>query len=72
MRLEYLKPAHIDEVLEVHTRVREIGAASLTLDQAIYRGATRLFEAEVMVVLVSTSGNPMRISEAIRSALRKP
>lgn len=72
MRLEFLKPAHIDEVLEVHTRVREIGAASLTLDQTIYRGATRLFEAEVMVVLVSTSGKPMRISEAIRSALRKP
>ena len=30
MRLEFLKPAHIDEVLEVHTRVREIGAAAAT------------------------------------------
>lgn len=69
MRLEYLRPARIDEILEVATRVREVGAASLILDQAISRDGTPLFEAEVMVVLVSVSGKPMRISEAIRSAL---
>lgn len=69
MRLEYSRPARIDEILEVSTRVREVGAASLTLDQAISRDGTVLFEAEVMVVLVSTSGKPMRISQAIRSAL---
>ena len=69
MKLDYLRPARIDEVLEVSTRVRELGAASLTLDQAISRGGTKLFEAEVMVVLVSVSGKPMRISQAIRSAL---
>lgn len=69
MKLEYLKPARIDEVLEVSTRVRELGAASLVLDQTISRDDTLLFEAEVMVVLVSTAGKPMRISAAIRSAL---
>lgn len=69
MKLEYLKPARIDEVLEVSTRVRELGAASLVLDQTISRDGTLLFEAEVMVVLVSTAGKPMRISAAIRSAL---
>lgn len=69
MKLEYLRPARIDEVLEVSTRVRELGAASLTLDQAISRDGTLLFEAEVMVVLVSVAGKPMRISQAIRSAL---
>lgn len=69
MNLEYLKPARIDDILEVTTRVREIGAASLTLAQAITRDGVTLFEAEVMVVLVSLSGKPMRISQAIRSAL---
>lgn len=69
MKLEYLRPARIDEVLEVSTRVRELGAASLTLDQAVSRDGTLLFEAEVMVVLVSVAGKPMRISQAIRSAL---
>ena len=35
MRLEYLKPARIDDILEVATRVQETTAATLTLDQRI-------------------------------------
>src|SRR5690606_4465303 len=58
MSLEYLKPARIDDVLEVNTRVGEIGAASLTLAQNITRDGVVLFEADVMVVLVSVSGKP--------------
>ncbi len=69
MSLEYLKPARIDEVLEVHTRVAETGAASLTLSQHIARDGVTLFEAEVLIVLVSMSGKPMRISPAIRNML---
>jgi acyl-CoA thioester hydrolase len=70
MRLEFLKPARIDEILEVWTRAREVGAASLTLDQIITRDGVPLFEAEVTVVLVGVSGKPLRISHAIRSAFQ--
>ena len=70
MRLEYLKPARIDDVLEVATRVQETTAATLTLDQRISRNGVELFTAEVMVVLVSQSGKPMRLSAALRDALR--
>ncbi|MEO0730534.1 MAG: YbgC/FadM family acyl-CoA thioesterase, partial [Pseudomonadota bacterium] len=45
MSLEFLKPARIDDVLEVHTCASELGAASITLDQHVTVGATRLFEA---------------------------
>ena len=69
MGLEYLKPARIDEVLEVTTRVKEVGAAHLILDQRIRRGETELFTAEVMVVLVSVSGKPMRITRTLRQAM---
>ena len=81
MALEFLRPARIDEILEVETRVKEIGAAHLVLDQRISRaepgsgeagaGPSRapLFEAAVTVVLVSVSGKPMRLSSAIRAAL---
>ncbi len=68
MSLEYLKPARIDEVLEVTTRLSEMGAASLMLEQVITRDCVRLFEASVTVVLVSVSGKPLRISQAIRQA----
>jgi acyl-CoA thioester hydrolase len=50
------------------TRVKAIGAASLTLLQSVKRGETTLVEAEVTVVLISVSGKPLRISSALREA----
>src|SRR5262245_29149765 len=67
MRLEYLRPARIDDVLEVETRVKEAGAASLTLSQTVSRVDTPLFEAEVVIVLVSTAGKPLRLGKVLRS-----
>ena len=71
MALEFLKPARIDEVLEVSTRVKETTAATLVLDQRICRNGVELFTAEVTVVLVSVSGKPMRLSAALREALTR-
>ncbi len=70
MSLEYLRPARIDEILEVTTRVKETAAATLTLDQRIGRDGVDIFTAEVMVVLISQSGKPMRLSAALRDALQ--
>lgn len=70
MTLEFLKPARIDEVLEVTTRVHELTAATLVLDQTITRGPDKIFEALVTVVLVSQSGRVMRVSEALRRSLK--
>jgi acyl-CoA thioester hydrolase len=68
LALEFLKPARIDDVLEVETRVKDVGAASLTLQQTVRRGETIVAEAEVVVVLVSVSGKPLRISATLREA----
>jgi acyl-CoA thioester hydrolase len=72
MRLEYLKPARIDEVLEVTTRAKELTAATLILDQRVSRSGVDLFTAEVMVVLISASGKPLRLTAALREALQAP
>ena len=69
MSLEFHKPARIDDVLTVETRVYDIGAATLTLDQSIRRDGVTLFEARVLVVLVSVSGKPQRLSQRIRQML---
>jgi acyl-CoA thioester hydrolase len=71
MQLEYLKPARIDEVLEVTTRAKELTAATLTLDQRVSRNGVDLFTAQVMVVLISASGKPLRLSIALREALQQ-
>jgi acyl-CoA thioester hydrolase len=71
MSLEFLRPARIDEVLEVTTRAKESTAATLTLDQRVGRDGRDLFTAEVMVVLISASGKPLRLSTALREALQE-
>ena len=69
MHLEYLKPARIDDVLEVETRVAEVKGAALRLAQRVVRGEAVLFEADVLVVLVSVSGKPQRLSQRLRTRL---
>jgi len=68
MNCDFLRPARMDDVLEVETRVKELGGASVTLLQAVSSAGRRVFEAEVTVVLVSVSGKPLRLSTAVRSA----
>ncbi|MFN3747016.1 MAG: tol-pal system-associated acyl-CoA thioesterase [Hyphomicrobiaceae bacterium] len=70
MHLEYLKPARIDDVLEVETRVAEVRGAALRLGQRVLREGVVLFEAEVLVVLVSVSGKPQRLSQRLRAAMK--
>jgi len=74
MGIEFLKPGRIDDVLEVITRVTNVGAAALTLDQRIMRTAPDaapvvLMTAQVLVVLVSQTGKVLRLSGLLRQAL---
>lgn len=68
MSFDFARPARMDDLLEVETRVKELGGASVTLIQTIMRDGIRLVEAEVTVVLVSISGKPLRLSSAVRGA----
>jgi acyl-CoA thioester hydrolase len=72
MAIEFLRPARIDEILEVTTRVKETGAAHLVLDQRVQRDGVPIFTAEVTVVLISLSGKPLRIARELRSAFSGP
>ena len=66
MKLDFRKPARIDDVLEVTIRLHSLSAAILTLDQVITREGIILFEAQVEVVLISLDGKPQRLSQRLR------
>ena len=68
MNMDFVRPGRMDDVLEVATRVKELGGASVTLDQMVSRDGMRLFEATVTLVLVSVSGKPLRLSNVVREA----
>ncbi len=69
IEIDYLKPGRLDDLLEIHTSIAEIGRASLTLAQEVRRDSTVLAQAKVLVVLVSKKGAPMRIGTRARAAL---
>ena len=46
MRLDFLKPAHIDDVLEIKTQVKETTAATLVLERRVSRDGAQLFTAD--------------------------
>ncbi|MEQ1883081.1 MAG: tol-pal system-associated acyl-CoA thioesterase [Burkholderiales bacterium] len=61
MVCDFLKPALIDNLLEVETRFGEFGGARMELNQCVKRSGEALFEAEVPVVLVDGKGRPKRL-----------
>ncbi len=68
LEIDYLRPARIDEILEVATECAEIGGAHILLAQQIARADTVLCKLLVKVVLVSRSGRPMRMPADARAA----
>jgi acyl-CoA thioester hydrolase len=67
--IDYRKPARIDDVLEVETRVDDIRGASIILRQLVRRGVDVLTEAAVTVAFVNREGRPRRIPETVRKRL---
>jgi acyl-CoA thioester hydrolase len=69
MQLEFLRPAHMDDLLDVVTRPVDVRGASITLHQEIRRGTVLLLEAKVKVAFVS-EGRAKPIPKALRVAMK--
>jgi acyl-CoA thioester hydrolase len=68
MRIEFLKPACMDDVLAITTEPAEVKGASITLLQKVARGAETLVEAHVRVAFVS-GGRAQRMPLPLRAAM---
>jgi len=68
MKLDYLRPALLDDMLDVTAEVKDIGRSRLTLLQTVRRGDELLTEAEVHLVCVSLEGfKPVSVPEVLKS-----
>ena len=68
MIIEFLKPARMDDVLDIVTTPMEVKGASITLLQQCRRGDDLLVEARVRVAFVS-GGKAQRIPKPLRLAM---
>ncbi|MGE3876681.1 MAG: tol-pal system-associated acyl-CoA thioesterase [Parvibaculaceae bacterium] len=70
MVCDFLRPARIDDLLEVETRFRDMGGARMELDQKVLRRGEVLFSAAVTVALVDAAGRPKRFPKAMAKILK--
>jgi len=67
MKLDYLKPALLDDLLAVTSRIKEIGRSRVTLWQEVQRGDELLTEGEVHLVCVDVKTfKPVSVPDVMR------
>jgi acyl-CoA thioester hydrolase len=69
MTIDFLKPARMDDVLDVLTTPEAVKGASITLHQKVMRGEDLLVEAHVRVAFVS-AGRARPIPKPLRMAMK--
>jgi len=69
MNIEFLKPARMDDVLEIVTEPEDVKGASTTVRQRVMRGDELLVEALVRVAFVS-EGRARPIPKPLRIAMQ--
>ena len=69
MTLDFLKPARMDDILEIVSEPAQVKGASVTIHQRIMRGEELLLEAHVRVAFVS-GGRAKPIPKPLRIAMK--
>lgn len=67
LKLDYLKPALLDDLLVVSAQLKDVGRSRVTLCQKVLRGEDVLVEAEIHLVCVKMDNfKPVSVPEALR------
>jgi acyl-CoA thioester hydrolase len=66
---EYIRPAHFDDALEVHTGNIDMEAAGFWIDQRVKRVGEDLAVLRVRLACVGPNGRPARLPQRLRSVL---
>ena len=69
--VEFLKPARLDDLLTIESRLDDIGNASLSISQTIRRQDEILVTLAVKLVVVNTGMKPTRIPDNVREVMAR-
>jgi acyl-CoA thioester hydrolase len=67
--IDYLKPARLDDTIEIVTSCGQLRGASLEMVQQARRRADILVRAALLVACMDASGRPVRLPMQVRAAL---
>ncbi len=66
---DYRKPARLDDLLRVESKITSVGGASFDLAQDIYRGDGLLVALHVKIASLDGAGRPLRLPTTLRALL---
>jgi acyl-CoA thioester hydrolase len=69
--VDYLRPARLDETIEIVSGCGELRGASLDMLQEARRGTDLLVRAELKIACMGAQGRPARLPEPARAALQR-
>lgn len=67
-QIDYLRPARLDDALEVETRLVEARGASARMAQTVLRDGDELVRLDVRLAFMGAGGRPARIPDPVRHA----
>jgi acyl-CoA thioester hydrolase len=68
---DYQVPARLDDRIVIETRLLELGAATLRLDQRVCRDGIILAALDLLIACIGEDGRPRRLPVGLRAALSK-
>lgn len=69
MTIRFQRPARIDDLIEVRTRLTEARGARLVLEQEIWRDGELLVCAQVVAAVITVAGRPVRLPPELAERL---
>ena len=69
--VDYQKPAHLDDALEVYSRITKVGGASLHGEQKIKCNGHELVDIQIKLGCIAMDGKPARLPNELRLTLNR-
>ena len=69
VEVDYLRPARLDDWLEVRSRIIEVMGASMRMEQTIGRDKDTLARLNLRLVCITAGGRPARFPDNVRRTL---
>ncbi len=69
--IDYLKPARLDDLLHVTTRLEALGKASITLSQSIRRDELLLATISVKLAIVNRRFEPVKLEGKLKETIQR-
>lgn len=68
---DYIQSAQLEDELKIQSQVLKIKKASFQIEQNIFRENDMIFQSQVLLVNINSSGKPIKIPETLLTLLHR-